>query len=357
MRLRLATTASLRVQGRIKLARVLEMPEREFEERVRELETDGLFRRLLETGVLRIQPYSQARFFARRFDGRELRVSNEGLPELLDGKGDLAKLIAGIGRQRFEDFFLKDETLSDEERATRSGIAVRDARRLREFIDRLYVQSEFESPAAQPVPSVAFSAVAGIELQDGRPVLGFFNREIWKGRYRVDESRRAALQASLPPAETRRLDRLVQKAELLNRRKTTLYRVLVMLTEAQAEYLATGDLERRRPLTQRAVAARLSVATSVLNRVIANKSIETPWGMEIPMKALLPSKKKLMRDQLYNLALENPESSDGALRAELGRRCGAKLSSRSITQYRKELGLGVAGQRGPVLRPGGAVAA
>ncbi len=345
MSLRFATAAVLRLQGRIKLSRLLEMPERDFEKRVRELEADGLFRRLMELGVLRVQAYPRPRFFARRFEGRELRAANEDLPELLDGRGDLAKLIAEVGRDRFEACFLSDDVLTDEERARRCGISVPDAGRLREFVDRLYVRSEFESPQGAPVPSTAYSAVAGIVVEAGRPVIGFFNREIWKGSYEFDQAGRATLQATLPPDEFRRFDRFIQKTELMSRRKTTLYRALELIVEEQAEYLATGDPDRRRTLTQSAVAARLEVAPSVLNYVISNKSVETPWGMEIPLKTLLPSRKTILRDRLYDVATEQPHATDALLRDELFRRCGARVSPRSITQYRKELGLGGCGQR------------
>lgn len=347
MSLRFATAAVLRLQGRIKLSRLLEMPERDFEKRVRELEADGLFRRLMELGVLRVHAFPQPRFFARRFEGRELRAATEDLPELLDGRGDLAKLIAEIGRDRFESCFLSDEVLSDEERARRCGIAVPDSSRLREFVDRLYVRSEFESREGASVPSTVYSAVAGIVVEAGRPVIGFFNREIWKGCYEFDQAGRATLQATLPPDEFRRFDRFIQKTELLNRRKTTLYRALELLVEEQAEYLATGDPDHRRALTQSAVAARLGVAPSVLNYVIANKSVETPWGMEIPLKTLLPSRKTILRDRLYDVATEQPHATDALLRDELFRRCGARVSPRSITQYRKELGLGACGHRVP----------
>lgn len=346
MSLRFATAAALRLQGRIKLSRLLEMPEGDCEKRVRELEADGLFRRLMDLGVIQLQAYPRARFCARAFEGRELRAAREDMPVLLDGHGDLAELIARIGRQRFEECFLKDEAQSDEERARRCAIAASDARRLREFVDRLYIRSEFEGPANSPVPSITYSAVAGIAVDGGRPVIGFFNREIWKGRYHVDQSRREALQETLPADKSRQLDRLLQKAELLDRRKTTLYQVLELLVAEQAEYLVSGDPDHRRALTQRIVAARIGVAASVVNTVISNKSVETPWGLEIPLKALLPSRKAILRDRLYDVAMKHPHSTDELLGEELFRRCGARVSSRSITQYRKELGLGGCGRRG-----------
>ena len=102
-----------------KLARLFEMPEREFEDRVRGLEEQELFRRLVELGVVSTSPYEKARFAARRLAGRELRAGDHGhgLSEALDGNGELVALISRIGQERFEEFFLGDAPLSDEERA------------------------------------------------------------------------------------------------------------------------------------------------------------------------------------------------------------------------------------------------
>jgi len=95
----------------------------------------------------------------------------------------------------------------------------------------------------------------------------------------------------------------------------------------------------RRPLTQESVATRLQTAPSVINRLISNKSIQLPWGLEAPMKTLFPSSKSLMRDRLYDLAIANPLYREKELRHQMARLHGAYLSRQSITQYRKELGL------------------
>jgi hypothetical protein len=329
----------------MKLARLLEMPESDFESRVRELEGKPVFRRLVELGVVSIQPYSQARFAARNFGGWGLRTSSEGLPELLDGRGELAGLMEQVGQDNFEACFLKEEALSDGERAKRCGISVSDAARLREFVDRLYVQSEFSDFAGQAAPARTFSAVAGIELENGRPVLAFFNREIWKGRYRVNESKRAALLGSMTPGQARNAEKLLSDLEFLERRKSTLYLVLEEVVAAQAEYLKSRDPGRRHPLTQRDLAAKLEISPSVLNRLISNKSVRLPWGLEAPMKTFVPSGKAVLRDHLYDLARERSELSDEALRLEMKRLHGASLSRRSVAQYRKELGLGGRGRR------------
>lgn len=97
---RTMTAARPSVHGQLRLARLYEMPERDVEERVRELEADGPFQRLMETGVVSLEPYPNARFAARRVEGGGLGTASEGLPQLLDQDGDLAPLIERVGRVR-----------------------------------------------------------------------------------------------------------------------------------------------------------------------------------------------------------------------------------------------------------------
>lgn len=339
--------------GAMKLARLLEMSEREFEARVRKLEANPLFPRLIEARAVKIEPYA-GRFAARKPDGRELSMSGEGLSGLLDGRASLVDLMRRIGQDRFEEFFLGDANLPDERRAEACAVSLEEVRQLRELVDRVYIQGELETPSAAGVPAKVFSSVAGVELDGGRPVIAFFNREIWKGRYRLDGSRLARLRQSVSLAEARRLDRLVCQLELLDRRKSTLYRVLEALLDLQRDYLASGDPSARRPLTQLSVAKRLDVSPSVLNRLVSNKAIRLPWGFEAPMKVLMPSAKRLLLDRFDEVATSQPTLSDERLRGEIARRFGARLSRRSVAQYRKELGLGGMDRRQGVAvhRPG-----
>lgn len=329
----------------MKLARLLEAPEAELERRVRALESGPLFGRLLESGVLVRQTPEHMRFAGRRFAGRAMRTSTEGLPELADGNGDLAKLMQSIGQEDFTAAFLGDDGKSDAERAKRCGVSTADARRLREFVDRLYVQEQFEAPAPKAASEPTFSALAGITIEDGRPVLAFFHREIWDRRYAINDERRRDLALDLPARDAKHAETLLRELEYIDQRKTTLYRVLEAVLETQAEYLVSGAAEKRVPLTQKALSDRLDVSPSVLNRLIANKSVELPWGLEAALSVFVPSRKSLLRDQLHDLALARPELSDEGLRAAIRELHGVDLSRRSITQYRKELGVGALNRR------------
>ena len=330
--------------GALKMAQMAEMPEEEFADMIKDLEGGRVFQLLKTSGAINLSEFPAARYAARKYAGYGLNMASADLPELADGTGDLVKLIQGIGQEKFEACFLRDAVMSDIERAEECDITVRDAERLRDFVNRAFIQAEFEAKPEAPAARV-FSAVAGIEMDDGEPVLAFFHREIWKGRYKVDGDKLAALLPGLDPAERKRAEKLLKKIEFADKRKTTLYRALEILISVQAEYLATGDPSRRRPLSQKTLAKNLEVDASVLNRLVSNKSIQMPWGMEAPMEVLLPSSKKVNLDRLYSIAAEQPQLSDTRLCAELRARHGVDLSRRSVAQYRKDLSLAAAGAR------------
>ena len=336
------TSAS--VLGALKMAHLAEMPEEEFEEFIKEMEGGRVFQLLKSSGAINLAEFPAARYAARKYAGYGLKLSGGDLPELADGSGDLVALIQGVGQEKFEACFLKDAALSDVERAEECDITVADAARLRDFVNRAFIQAEFEGAAEAPASKV-FSAVAGIELKDGVPELAFFHREIWKGRYKVDNDKLALLLPGLDQAEKNRVEKLLRKVEFADKRKTTLYRALEILISVQADYLATGEPGRRRPLSQKTLAKNLEVCPSVLNRLVSNKSIQMPWGMEAPMDVLLPSSKKVNLERLYAIAAEKPERSDELRRVELSARHGVALSRRSVAQYRKDLRLAAAGAR------------
>ncbi|MBI4369097.1 MAG: hypothetical protein HY547_02590 [Elusimicrobia bacterium] len=330
------------IYGRLKLAHLLKMPERDFGETLRQMESSDLFLRLHQAGVVMLEPYSRARFMTRRLTGFELRRSSTDLSQLLDGQGELVGLIQRIGQSQFEECFLKDKALTIEERARHCGIRVQEAAKILDFVNRLYIQTEFEggtpmSPETAPAP--VFSAVAGIDIEKGLPTLGFFHQDIWKGRYQINKEKQEQWFSSLSPREALRAKRLLSRLEYFNQRKNTLYRVLESLLEIQTEYLVSGDPNKRRPYTQRTLASKLNIETSALNRLISNKAIQMPWGLEAPIKALLPSAKSLLKEHLCSIALAKPGLTDKKLAFELWLLCRARLSPRSIAQYRKELGL------------------
>ncbi|HAH32199.1 MAG TPA: hypothetical protein DCL44_07800 [Elusimicrobia bacterium] len=330
--------ASLAFIGAMKLAQMAEMSEGEFENLLKKIEDNRFFQLLKASGAVNLAEFPNARYAAKKYAGYGLKMSAGDLPELADGKGDLVGLIQDIGQEKFETCFLKDAVMSDVERAEECDITVKDAARLRDFVNRAFIQAEFESATEAPASKV-FSAVAGIELENGKPVLAFFHREIWKGRYKVDGEKLSEALKGLPASEQAAVEKLIRRMELADKRKSTLYRALEIVMERQADYLLTGEPVRRAPFPQKVLAAELEVHPSVLNRLISNKSIQLPWGTEAPMSVMLPSSKAINLERLYAIAIENSDMNDTELRAELKTRHGVELSRQSIVQYRKELSL------------------
>ncbi|MFC1521767.1 hypothetical protein ACFL6Y_05115 [Elusimicrobiota bacterium] len=339
MRFGITTKTNTSILGGLKLARLLEMPEKDFEEILRKLEKTDLFGRLKSFGVLSIDSPQRTHFLNRRFSGFNVKSSSDDVSGLINGNSDTVALMQKIGEAKFKTYFLSEEKYSDEERGQGCDIAVEQVRKLREFMDEVYVQEEFTDKTAQTPLKHVCSAVAGIEIKDDRPMLGFFHRDIWKGAYKVNSNKFEQLLREMPINDAKRARQVIKNLEFYNQRKTTLYRVLEALLEKQKDYLVSGDPMKRKPFTQRELADDLDVDTSVLNRLISNKSIQLPWGFDAPIKTLLPSTKTLMKENLYGIAKENPELSDEKLRGELKQRYGIELSRRSIAQYRKELGI------------------
>lgn len=347
MKLSLVHSPRAYVQAGIKLARALEMPEKGADDRLKQLEADPLFKKLLAMGVLRLEADSAARFASRRAAGLALREDSGGIGEILNA--ETASLIEEIGREDFTALFLRDEGgLSDAERAIRCGISEEDAAKLSELVDRLYVREELEATAAPPSapPPPVCGAVAGIGVENGRPYLAFFHRDFWKGRYAVDPRKRKQLASSLSSRDRRDLDALLLELEQLERRKSTLRKVLEEILEVQVRFLVSGDPAQRAALTQRSLSGRVGSEPSVINRLLAGKSVELPWGLEAPLRSFVPSPKMILRERLRALIEETPGVTDEGLRTLLKRRFGARLSRRSVSQYRQDLGLPGVRKRG-----------
>lgn len=329
--------------GRLHLARLLSLDDDAYAAEMRGLESDPRFARLKACGVVTLAPFSKAAFAARRFPGWRLAEPADGAGELLDAASAESVLLRRIGERRFRECFLEGSGLTRREKARRCGVSEAEAARLEDFLTRLWVRTELSGPASAAPPK-GFSVVAGFVVEDGRPALRFFNREAWKGRWRLDERGLAAAAAALPPSEAESLRRFAARLVHTDKRKATLLKVLEALLEAQKGFLVSGDPADLVALTQRSVAAAIGSDPSVVNRLAANKAVALPWGTEAPLKALMPSAKDLAKVVVAELAAARPELSDSEMCLLLGER-GVALSRRSVTQYRAELGLGRRGSR------------
>ncbi|HZM00401.1 MAG TPA: RNA polymerase factor sigma-54 [Planctomycetota bacterium] len=148
--------------------------------------------------------------------------------------------------------------------------------------------------------------------------------------------------------------------EAIEQRKNTLFRVASELVNRQADFLEHGPAGLR-PLRMQEVADALGVHVSTISRAISGKYLQTPRGI-VPMKALftgeVPARaqaegaapraedhasragvRELVREIV---AGEDPRQplSDEAIVEILKQRNGLEIARRTVTKYRKALGLG-----------------
>ncbi len=168
----------------------------------------------------------------------------------------------------------------------------------------------------------------------------------------LDPAVRARAKDRSQPREVRawlrgRIDQARWIVRAVELRRATLLSVASAVFARQ-----TGFLEREAghlvPLRMVDVAAELALHVSTVSRAVAGKYVQTPWGI-LPLRQFFPiaagGEETLVRDDLRErvralIASEDPARpmSDDEVCAELGR-TGVEVARRTVTKYRKELGL------------------
>ena len=179
--------------GGIRLASMLEKSEEELEKLGKELKSSRTFKLLRAAGVIRSSGFKGIRFGTRDFEDCRLKAdSGPDFSRLLDGKSEFIDRINSIGREKFEEYFLKGGA-SDPEISRECGLPLEEIGEIKSFVNDFFIYSDLARAGAgreTNVPPVkVYSAIAGIEIKKGRPELAFFRREIWKERFSVDKSK------------------------------------------------------------------------------------------------------------------------------------------------------------------------
>ncbi|MDR1555378.1 MAG: RNA polymerase factor sigma-54 [Campylobacteraceae bacterium] len=132
---------------------------------------------------------------------------------------------------------------------------------------------------------------------------------------------------------------------LLELRKSTLYKIVLLIVEKQISFFIGGEL---RPLSMSVLADELSFAESTISRAVSNKYIESKHGI-YPLKSFFSNavaSKELSSSQIKNFLSEqiryedkeNPLKDDDILNL-VEQRFGISMVRRTITKYRKLLGI------------------
>ena len=129
---------------------------------------------------------------------------------------------------------------------------------------------------------------------------------------------------------------------LLNLRKSTLYKIVLIIVEKQISFFVGGEL---RPFSMQEIAAELGFAESTISRAVSNKYIECNLGI-FPLKYFFSNAvdKDLSSSQIksYIKSLVDYENKDEPLTDEnilefIETKFNLKMVRRTITKYRKIL--------------------
>lgn len=351
-------TQSLRMQQglrqviRMQQASLLQITEGEFHRLIIEIERSPLFLKLYrKEKLIHYQRFPKTSISAGFYQLNEETVADTGslnIESLILNKEHLVRQIQKLGMERFKRYFLfPDSGITLEEIARECDLDISEVREINGLIDEFSIMSEFYHPSNFSSDVIHYSRVASVDREGEGFVISYFSPFFARGRYLINYERFEELNKSgvFNKDEARETRLLFRKLELINSRKDTLNQILQGIVDKQALYFQTGEPRSLLPFSQKELAKKIGLVPSSVSRAIRSKSINTPWGEEIPLKQFFPGPKRFRKELLRQL-LEGDDrpSSDEIIRTRLWERFGVSISRRSVTNLRKELKLPVTGR-------------
>ena len=330
---------------RMEQANLLEMPEDEFYKLINEIEQSPFFQRLYrKEKLIRRQRFPRTDISSSFYQLKEEAVADRGSPDvesLLLNKEQIVRQIQKLGLEKFKHYFLLPESgMTLEEIARECDLKVSEVQKINSLIDDFSILSEFYHPSTVTSGGIRYSKVASVEKGETGFIIGYFSASLARGRYSIDYERfeQSKAAGAFTEAEVKEARQLFRKLELINSRKDTLTQILQNIIDKQALYLESGDLKSLLPFSQKELAKETGLAPSSVSRAIRSKSIDAPWGEEIPLENFFPRPKRFRKELLRQLLETDEElSSDEAIRAKLWEKFGVAISRRLIASLRKEL--------------------
>lgn len=338
---------------RMEQATLLEMPEDEFQRFIAEIERNPLFQRLYrQEKLIRHQRFPRTDIASSFYELKEEIIADKSSPDvesLLLDKEHIVGQIQRLGLEKFKRYFLFPESgMTVEEIAAECNLDVSEVQKINSLIDDFSILSQFYNPSTLSSEAIHYAKVATVGKDEKGFIISYFSPTLARGRYSIDYERFEELKASdaFTEAESKEARQLFRKLELINSRKDTVSQILQNIIDQQALYLESGDLKALLPFSQKELAEKIGLAPSSISRAIRGKSIDTPWGEEIPLKHFFPKPKRFRKELLRQL-LETEAGlvSDEAIKAKLWEKFGVAISRRSVASLRKELKIPAARER------------
>ena len=342
----------LRQVIRMQQATLQQMSEDEFHQLIIEIERNPLFHRLYrKEKLIHYQRFPQTSISSTFYQLKEETVADPGsldIESLLLKKEHLVHQIQKLGMERFKRYFLfPDSGMTLDEIARECDLDVLQVQEINSLIDEYSIMSEFYHPSKFSSDVIHYSKVASLVREGEGFVISYFSPFFARGRYLINYERFEELNKSgaFGRDEARETTQLFRKLELINSRKDTLNQILQGIVDRQTLYFQTSDSRSLLPVSQKELAKKIGLAPSSVSRAITGKSIDTPWGEEVPLKNFFPRPKRFRKELLGQLLEGDHElSSDEMIRSRLWEKFGVAISRRSVANLRKELKIPATGR-------------
>jgi DNA-directed RNA polymerase specialized sigma54-like protein len=330
--------------NRINFANLMELPEKEFRDYVREVENSELFKKLLYSKAIRLQRFSDRSLSSYFYELKEDFFPDKtslDIESILSDKKQVIQIIKNLGYDRFKKYFLDNESIPDSKIISECNLSIEEIKKIRELVDDLRVQNEFfqySNPTENKISRIYYTKIASIVKDNGNYTIVYLNANLYRRKYIIDYKKIKELKENgyFTEEEIKKLQELVRNLELINNRKQVLQRILENIIKYQNKYLDSGNPLDLKPLTLRELGRKINISPSHISRVIRYKSVETPWGEEKPLKYFFPNKKKVIKEYIREI-IKDGIDSDQSLREKIAKRLNIYISRRSVCDYRREV--------------------
>ncbi|GBC80973.1 RNA polymerase sigma-54 factor [bacterium HR10] len=235
------------------------------------------------------------------------------------------------------------------ELAERLGLPLQTVREELEVIRQLDPRPGRNLGAAPPMYIVPEASIVKV---DDRYVILFNDEGL--PHLRINPYYRRLLKSGQLPKEARDFvrERFRSAVELLRNiehRRRAIYRVCEAIVRRQRDFLDYGP-EYLKPMLLKDIAAELGLSLSTVSRIVSNKYIDTPQGLIELRRFFTEGVRKENGEQISTRVLKlrlqklieqedprAPLTDDDLVR--LLEREGVRLSRRTVTKYRKQLGI------------------
>lgn len=343
VRPRLNIENALQNRQDLRLFNLLAAPEDEFLALLKSLEADPLFKKLSARSPGRPPVIARSRLPGAAYAWVHNLVEPQLVNsmdskyisgELMSARPEIIALIERLGAENFEKYFLGEECVPVEQICRAAALDARQVGRIRDFVNAFMAAHENIPPQADP-GGRHFKLTAFVGKTPGGALeLSYAHPAYARGLYSVDAGALETLRKSgaLSAAELKRLGALVKTVELVNWRKKGLQKVLEGILKFQRDFFLGGPMK---PMSQRAFASELGLNPGTVSRLIARRSLKAGED-EVPLKSFFPSKKEYIIAKIKEISdSAGPGKLSARLLAvELKKRCGVKISGRTVNLYR-----------------------